>query len=128
MICGSVILSLCALAGRIQTTGDNYIGYWEWGLLLIGSMYGGPVGAVVGPIAYVTLVRTIGFRQATAPAATGTILGGFVGSLVSPLLGLPAGVVGFFVALVIARFRHQRGIKVPVSHKKAAGQSEFADG
>jgi hypothetical protein len=103
VICGSAILSLCALAGRIGTSGENYVGFWNWGLLLVGSMYGGPVGAVMGPVAYATIVRTIGFKQATIPAIIGTIIGGFAGSLISPLLGLPTGVVGFFVALVIAR-------------------------
>ena len=106
MICGSAIISLCALAGRIGTTGENYVGFWDWGLLLVGSMYGGPVGAVIGPVAYATIVRTIGFRQATVPAVIGTIIGGFAGSLFVPLLGLPTGVAGFFVALLIARLRY----------------------
>jgi hypothetical protein len=108
MICGSAILSLCALAGRIQTSGDNYVGFWEWGLLPVGSTYGGPVGAVVGPLAYATIVHTIGFKKSIAPAVIGTIIGGFAGSLVAPLLGLPTGIAGFFVALVVARSRFSR--------------------
>jgi len=114
MICGAAILSLCALAGRIQTDGDNYFGYWEWGLLLVGSMYGGPAGAVMGPLAYATIVRTVGFRQATVPATIGTIIGGFAGSLVSPVLGLPTGVVGFFVALLITRLKYSHRNKEAV--------------
>lgn len=106
MISGSAILSLCALAGRIGTSGDNYVGFWQWGLLLVGSMYGGLVGAVMGPVAYATIVRTIGFKQATAPAMIGTIIGGFTGSLVVPLLGLLTRVGRFFVALMIARLRY----------------------
>ncbi len=106
MICGSAILSLCALAGRIGTTGENYVGFWDWGLLLVGSMYGGPVGAVMGPVAYATVVRSTGFRQATVPAMIGTIVGGFAGSLFVPLLGLPTGVAGFFFALVVAKLRY----------------------
>jgi hypothetical protein len=108
MICGSAILSLCALAGRIQTTGENYIGFWDWGLFLVGSMYGGSVGAIAGPIAYATVVRAIGFRKATVVGAIGTIVCGLAGSLVSPAFGLPAGVVGFFAALVITRIKYAR--------------------
>jgi hypothetical protein len=106
MICGSAILSLCALSGRIQTHGANYIGFWDPGLLLVGSMYGGPLGAALGPLAYVTIVRTTGFKQAMVPAALGTILGGYVGSLVAPGLGVPTGIIGFFIALLIIKFRY----------------------
>jgi hypothetical protein len=105
MICGSAILSLCALSGRIQTTGENYIGYRQWGLLLVGSMYGGPLGAIVGSLAYLTIVRTTGFRRAIGPAVVGTIAGGYSGSLLTPGLGLVAGIFGFFLALIVVRFR-----------------------
>lgn len=105
MICGSAILSLCALSGRIGTTGDNYIGFWNYGLLLIGSMYGGPLGAIIGPLAYITIVRRTGFKQATGPAALGTILGGYAGSLITPSLGVLTGIAGFFISLLIVRFR-----------------------
>jgi hypothetical protein len=76
MICGSAILSLCALSGRIQTTGEDYLGFWNYGLLLVGSIYGGPLGAMMGPLAYITLVRNMGFKRAIVPAALGTILAG----------------------------------------------------
>jgi hypothetical protein len=105
IICGAVILSLCGLSGRSGTTGTEYVGYWNIGLVLVGAMYGGPLGAVVGPLAYATLVRTTGFRAAVGPAMMGTIIGGFAGSLVRPLLGIPAGVAGFLVALLIVRYR-----------------------
>jgi hypothetical protein len=95
-----------ALAGRVGTTGENYLGFWHWGLLFVGSMYGGPVGAVMGPVAYATTVRTIGFKRATVPAMIGTIIGGVAGSLIVPLLGLLTGVMGFFVSLLIARLRY----------------------
>jgi hypothetical protein len=112
MISGSAILSLCALSGRIQTTGDDYIGFWNSGLLLVGSMYGGPIGAFMGPLAYVTTVRVTGFRRATISAGIGSVFMGYLGSLVTPVLGLLTGLAGFCIGLVIARFLFQRNQKV----------------
>lgn len=102
-ICGSVILSLCGLAGRSQTTGAEYLGYWSFGLAMIGAMYGGLLGMALGPVGYLIAVRRIGFRAATLPAAIGTIVGGFVGSLVTPGLGIATGTVGFLLGLLWAR-------------------------
>jgi hypothetical protein len=102
-ICGGAILSMCALSGRIQTTGENYVGFWDYGLLLIGSMYGGPLGAILGPVAYVTFARRIGFKQVAIFGAVGTIIGGYAGALIVPALGVPTGLIGFFVALLVAR-------------------------
>jgi len=104
--CGAAILSLCGLCGRSQTTGAEYVGYWNIGLVLVGAMYGGPLGAIMGPLAYATLVRTIGFKKALVPAIIGTIAGGFAGSLVTPGLGVLTGIAGFFVALLITRYKH----------------------
>jgi hypothetical protein len=104
-VCGAVILSLCGLAGRLQTTGAEYLGYWSPGVLLVGAMYGGPFGAIAGPVAYLLIVRTTGLKKTIVPAAIGTIACGFAGSLYTPMLGLPAGILGFFVAVLIVRFR-----------------------
>lgn len=104
VVCGSVILSLCGLAGRSRTTGTEYLGYWNFGLALVGAMYGGPLGAILGPLGYVAVVREIGFRSARLPAALGTVAGGFAGSLVKPGFGVVTGIVGFFVGLFLARF------------------------
>ena len=104
VVCGSVILSLCGLAGRSQTTGTEYLGYWSFELALVGGMYGGALGTILGPLGYVAVVREIGFRSATLPAAIGTVAGGFAGSLVTPGLGVVGGIVGFFVGLFFARF------------------------
>jgi hypothetical protein len=105
IICGATILSLCGLCGRSRTSGANYVGYWNIGMAFVGAMYGGPLGVAVGPLAYVTLVRTLGFKEAIGPAMLGTISGGFLGSLVNPLFGIPTGVAGFFIALLISRYK-----------------------
>jgi hypothetical protein len=106
MICGATILSLCGLSGRSKTTGAEYIGYWNFGLVLVGAMYGGPLGAILGPLGYVAVVREVGFRSAMLPAAIGTIVGGFAGSLITPVLGVPAGILGFFGGLIYAKSAH----------------------
>jgi hypothetical protein len=108
IVCGGTILSLCALAGRIQTTGDNYIGFWDWSVLAEGTMFGGPIGAILGFISYIPLSMTIGLRRAILPAAIGTVLCGFLGSLYTPLMGLPAGVLGFFVGIGIEKLGSHR--------------------
>jgi len=102
--CGAVILSLCTLAGRSGTTGAEYVGYGDLGVALVGAMYGGPLGAILGPLGYVSVVRVIGFRSATPPAAIGTVAVGFACSLFVPGLGMVGGTVGFFVGLLFARF------------------------
>src|SRR5579863_10417058 len=104
--CGAAILSLCGLAGRTQTTGAEHIGYWHYGLLLVGAMYGAPTGAIAGPISYLLVLRTTGFKRAILPATAGTIIGGFAGSLYAPPAGWLTGLIGFFIALVIVRLHH----------------------
>jgi len=106
IVCGAIILSICGLLGRSHTTGANYVGYWTYGLLLIGAMYGGPMGLFMGPLGYFTAVRIIGFKRAILPASIGTLIGGIAGALIEPILGVISGTAGFFVALLIARFRH----------------------
>lgn len=105
-VCGAVILSVCGLAGRSGTTGAEYVGYWSIWISLVGAMYGGPLGAFIGPIGYSTIVRKTGFKQAILPAAIGTVLLGSAGACVSPLYGVPAGIVGFFIGLLWLRFVH----------------------
>jgi hypothetical protein len=113
MICGAMILSLCGLSGRSRTTGEEYVGYWNIGLVLVGAMYGGPLGVVLGPISYVLIVRNIGFMSAIIPAAVGTIICGYIGSIITPLAGIPTGVMGFFIGLLIARQRSLRRVAHP---------------
>jgi len=105
LVCGAVILSLCSLAGRSRTTGAEFLGYWSFGVALVGAMYGGALGIILGPIGYVAVVRETGFRSAILPAAIGTVAGGFVGSLVVPGLGVLTGIAGFFAGLFFAKYR-----------------------
>ena len=104
--CGAVIFSLCCLAGRSQTGGKEYLGYWSLSAALVGAMYGAPLGLVLGPIGYATIVRKTGFRTAILPAAIGTIAGGFAGSLLIPGLGVLTGIAGFCAGLVFVRYRY----------------------
>jgi hypothetical protein len=98
-VCGASILSFGALIGRSGSTGTEYVGYWVIELVWLGFFYGGFLGALVTPIAYVTLVRKIGFRKAFMPATIGTLLGGFVGAIVGPPFAVLTGVAGFFGAI-----------------------------
>jgi hypothetical protein len=102
-LCGAVILSFIDLMGRSRTTGEEYLGHWSIGDAGVGFMYGAPLGAIVAPLAYVALVRAIGFRRAIIPATLGTIAGGIAGGVVHPLNAPMAGVAGFFIALLVVR-------------------------
>ena len=53
---------------------------------------------MVVPIAYVTLVRKIGFRKVFLPATMGTLLGGFVGAFGGTPGAILAGIAGVFLA------------------------------
>jgi len=96
---GAAILSFGDLIGRRGDTGTGYIGYWNVASVWLGFLYGGLLGALVTPIAYLALVRKIGFRKAFLPATMGTLLGGFVGAVVGPPLAVVTGVVGFFATI-----------------------------
>lgn len=98
-VCGAVILSFADLIGRSGDTGYEYVGYWSIETVWLGFLYGGFFGAFVGPLAYPFLVRRIGFQKALLPAFAGTILGGFVGAMVTPPLAVLTGIGGFFGAL-----------------------------
>lgn len=104
-ICGPVILFFNAFIGRSETTGAEYFGYWQPWTLVIGLMYGAPIGAIVTPLAYPFLLRRIGFQKSLLPAFVGTLAGGFVGGVVGPFFAVFGGVFGFFVALLLARLK-----------------------
>jgi hypothetical protein len=98
-VCGAAILSFGDLIGRSGSTGSEYVGYWSIDTVWLGFLYGGLLGALVTPVAYLTMVRKIGFRKAFLPAASGTLLGGIVGAIGSPPTAVLTGVAGFFLAI-----------------------------
>jgi hypothetical protein len=106
-VCGAAILSFGALIGRSGSTGTQYVGYWGIELVWLGFLYGGIVGALVTPIAYITLVKKIGFQKAFVPATIGTLLGGFIGAIIGPPFAVLTGVGGFFCAIIwaVQKFR-----------------------
>jgi hypothetical protein len=104
-ICGTGILSFGGLIGRSGTTGTEYWGYWGVDFIWLGVVYGGIFGAFVGPIAYPSLVRKIGFQKPILPAFLGTICGGFVGAVAAPPVAVLTGICGFFLALIWARMK-----------------------
>jgi hypothetical protein len=98
-LCGAMILSFGDVIGRSGDTGQEYVGFWSMATVWLGMLYGGFLGALVGPLAYLFLVRRIGYQKALLPAFLGTILGGFAGALAGPPLAALTGIVGFFLAL-----------------------------
>ncbi len=98
-VCGILILSFNSLIGRSGTTGSEYVGAWDWGIIGLGIMYGGFFGIIMAPLGYILFLRKIGVRKAIFPAFLGTILGGFFGGLAGPADAMTFGCVGFFIAL-----------------------------
>ena len=102
-LCGAAILVFGGLVGRSQTTGTEYLGYWNIAEVWLGFLYGGFFGAIVAPIGYVIAVRRIGFRRAMPPAFVGTLAGGCLGALVGPPVAALTGICGFFAGLRLVR-------------------------
>lgn len=101
--CGIIILSFNSLIGKSGTTGAEYRGAWNWGVLGLGIMYGSFFGMLMAPLGYFIFLRKIGLRKGILLAALGTILGGCVGALRGPFEALCYGCLGFFLALGILR-------------------------
>lgn len=96
---GAAILSFGSLIGRSGNSPGAHVGEWSIEVVWLGFVYGGLLGAIVTPIAYVTLVRKIGLRKALLPAVIGTLVGGLVGAIADPWIAVLTGVGGFFGAL-----------------------------
>jgi len=106
-ICGILILSFNSLIGRGSTTGLDYIGAWDWGIVGLGIMYGGSVGIFMAPLGYIVFLRKIGVRKAILPAFLGTNLGGFFGGFFGPSDAMACGVSGFLISLLVLWLRAQ---------------------
>ncbi|MGB6483018.1 MAG: hypothetical protein WBE86_05975 [Candidatus Acidiferrales bacterium] len=104
-LCGAAILVFGGLIGRSGNTGEEYIGDWNVATVWLGMLYGAFFGAIVGPIAYVALVRKMGFQRALLPAFLGTLAGGFLGALVAPPMAALSGIGGFLVGVCWAKDR-----------------------
>lgn len=106
-ICGILILSFNSLIGRSGTTGSDYIGAWDWGIVGLGIMYGGFFGLFMAPLGYIVFLRKIGVRKAIFPAFFGTILGGFFGAFFGPSDAMAYGISGFLISLLVLWLREQ---------------------
>jgi len=106
-ICGILILSFNTLIGRGGTTGSDFIGAWDWGIVGLGIMYGSFFGIALAPLGYIVFLRKIGVRKAILPAFLGTILGGFFGGLFGPSDAMVCGFSGFLISLLVLWLRAQ---------------------
>ena len=98
-VCGVVIFSFASLIGHSGTTGSQYVGAWNWGAIVLGVMYGGFFGLLMGPLGYIIFFRQIGLNKAIIPAGIGTIVGGCIGALNHIAAALFYGCIGFFLSL-----------------------------
>ena len=98
-LCGVAILVFGGLVGRSQTSGAEYLGYWNIAEVWLGFLYGGLFGAIVAPIAYLIMIRKIGIQRVLLPAFVGTLAGGFLGALVGPPPAVLTGIGGFLIGV-----------------------------
>lgn len=96
-VCGYIILSFGMLIGRSGTTGSEYPGYWTPAVWFDALIYGGLIGAIMLPLAYVTVLQKAEPTKSWVLIVLGTILGGAVGALISPPLAVVVGVISFFI-------------------------------
>jgi hypothetical protein len=97
-VCGAAILSFNVLLGRSGTTGMRF-GDWNPSVAWVGLLYGGFFGVFVTPLAYVFLIRKMGFQKTFWPAVVGTLIGGFAGAVAGPPLAVLTGLSGFFIGV-----------------------------
>jgi hypothetical protein len=99
LLLGFMILVAGAYMGRSGSTGLEYIGYWNpefhW---FIASRLGLTGGALLFPIGYYVYLKSSPLRQVLLYTSCGTLAGGLVGTLVSPVASMLLAVVGFFLA------------------------------
>ena len=102
---GAAILVFSALIGRIGTTGIENVRDWIAAVVWPGFLYGGLIGAFLGPLAYALVVRKVGIKKALPPAFVGTLAGGLAGAVAGPIIAMLTGVLGFFIAIYWAKAR-----------------------
>ena len=84
------------------------------GHLLIAGMFGGTLGAVLGPLAAWLLMRHVPLWLAVGGTALGTLAGAVAGLLAGSVeLSFYGGFLGFAAAAVVLRVRARRGSLAP---------------
>jgi hypothetical protein len=99
--CGSLILSFGYFIGRGDAQ-TNTLGTFYVPGFILGALYGGLFGTFVVPIAYVLVLRRIGFSRPLVSAFVGTMVGGFLGAIVMPPLAMLMGTLGFSLGVAYA--------------------------
>ncbi len=83
---------------------------------LYGTLFGGVLGAVLGPLAAWLLMRHVPLGLAVAGTTLGTLAGGALGLLftMDPVLSMYAGLAGFGVSAIALRVRTRPRSRPPL--------------
>ena len=105
-ICGFIILSFGAYIGESGNHGvgdDEGPGYWNPVVMFgLAGFYGMPLGLVIFPIGYLGFLQKVPIQRALLFTVIGTLVGGLSGALMGPPPAALCGVVGFFIASILA--------------------------
>lgn len=88
------VITLAAFFPRDGSPLDSYF----WSSISGYALYlGAPWGAVIATIAYFNYLRRVDLLRALGWTTLGTLLGGFAGALLHPVLAMIAGIGGFIL-------------------------------
>ena len=105
-ILGAVILVCYLLSGQRGTIPPDPVAVDSiFSSVILGFMYGVPLGAVSLPVGYGIFLRRTRLRPALWLAAATTFTGGCLGALLHPFAATEFGLLGFIIGCIIARFK-----------------------
>lgn len=108
LVIGFVAFAFGGLIGRSGYTGQEYVGYWApqeyWWMA---KTFAAPVGAVMAPVTYLGFLQHVPLKAAVVSGAIGTLLGGLIGALGSPLHAGLAACSGFLLACMLVSDKYR---------------------
>lgn len=97
--CAFLILTFGNIIGRSGNSDSNYVGYWDPGATAgLAAIYGIPLGIVLFDLSYAKFLQSVSVKDAVRASFFGTLGGGLLGALGSPILAALIGSMGFVLA------------------------------
>jgi len=98
-----------AAVGNLAVTASVLITEHEIAGFGLGAFIGAPLGAIMAPVLAWGLLRRVPLGKMFAWCAIGTVAGGVIGWIISPIFGLFGAVAGCFIACLALALRDPSG-------------------